>query len=445
MDILIMIAQLILSLSILVILHELGHFIPAKLFGTRVEKFYLFFNPWFSLFKKKIGDTEYGIGWLPLGGYVKISGMVDESMDKSFVNNTPEPYEFRSKPAWQRLIIMVGGVTVNFLLGFFIFAMLLFVYGEKYIPNSEVKYGISASPLAEQAGFMDGDIILEYNGKKFEKFAPNLLIKDILLEGVRDIKILREDQELTLTISDQAAANINSNQQEALRMIGPRIPTVIAKIAPDYPAAQSGLQEEDRIINVNGISTPFYDQMYDVLQTVKGQNVAIAVTRNGQDTLIQNVGVTTEGQLRISPYGHDKYFNIARDDYSLADAFPAGFHRGINFLGDQLNAFGKMFKGEIKASESLGGFASITKLFPTTWDWESFWRITAILSLILGFMNILPIPALDGGYIMFLIWEVITGKKVSDRVMEVATTIGIILLFTLLIYANGLDVFRAFK
>jgi len=445
MEILTMIAQLILSLSILVILHELGHFIPAKLFGTRVEKFYLFFNPWFSLWKKKIGGTEYGLGWLPLGGYVKIAGMVDESMDKEFMNRKPEPWEFRSKPAWQRLIIMIGGVTVNFVLGFLIFSFLLARYGEAYLPSSELKYGIAVNPLGERIGFKDGDHIVSLDGKPFKKFEPGLVIKDIMLANLRDIKVLRDGMETDIHISQQAVSDISAHQKEAVEFATVRMPVVVGELQKGSAAEASGMKPDDKIIGINNNKVLYFDQLSSKLDSLKGTAITVNVERGGQPLALENVAVSADGKLGFTPYGPAKFFNFSRKNYSLAEALPAGVGKGVNFLGDQLKGFGQMFSGKIKASESLGGFASITKLFPRQWDWERFWYITAILSIILGFMNLLPIPALDGGYIMFLIWEIITGRKVSEKVMEVATTIGIVLLLILMVYANGLDILRALK
>lgn len=440
-----MIAQLILSLSILVILHELGHFIPAKLFGTRVEKFYLFFDPWFSLFKVKRGDTEYGIGWLPLGGYVKIAGMVDESMDKEFKNRPPQPWEFRSKKAWQRLIIMVGGVTVNFLLGFFIFGMMLFVYGEKKMPAQDMKYGVATTKLSRDAGFMDGDKILALSGRPYTYFNGATIAKEIMLDDLRDIKVDRGGKEIDFKISEAAASSITSNQKEAMEMLTARIPTIVASVDPTYPAGKAGLKENDQIVKVNDQDVQYYNVLAAKLVDMPNQVITLGIIRDGNPMDLTNIKLTDKGKLGFNPFGPEKYYTLVEQEYSFFQAIPAGVNKGVNFLSDQISAFGQMFTGDIKASESLGGFASITKLFPTTWDWEQFWRITGILSLILAFMNLLPIPALDGGYIMFLLWEVITGKKVNDKVMEVATTAGMILLLGLLLYANGLDIFRALK
>lgn len=445
MDILIMIAQLVLSLSILVILHELGHFIPAKLFKTRVEKFYLFFDPWFSLFKFKKGDTEYGVGWLPLGGYVKIAGMVDESMDKEFMKRPPEPWEFRSKKAWQRLIIMIGGVTVNFILGFLIFGLILFFYGEQKLPVSEMKYGIATTQLAKDLGLQDGDKILKIGNKEFKYFNPGELAKDILLDNATTLEVKRNDMVFTLNVPDSAIQKIQANQKEAVGMIAPRMPVIVHELVPGSGGEKAGLQTKDRIISVNNVSTHFFHEMTKELQENKGKKVNVGVVRGGNTVMLEQVQLSDKGLIGFSPEPLSHFYKLDTIKYSLAKALPAGVSNGYDFLATQIAAFGQMFSGKIKASESLGGFASITKLFPTEWDSQKFWNITAILSLILGFMNLLPIPALDGGYIMFLLWEVITGRKVNDKVMEIATTVGMILLIGLLLYANGLDVIRALK
>ncbi len=445
MDIVTMIAQFVLSISILVILHEFGHFLPARLFGTRVEKFYLFFNPWFSLYKKKIGETEYGIGWLPLGGYVKIAGMVDESMDKEFMNQEPQPWEFRSKPAWQRLIIMIGGVTVNFLLGFLIFGLILAYYGESYLPNSEVKDGMAVTEFGEAMGFRDGDKVISLDGRPFNRFEPAVIVKEIMLDGLRDVKVMRDGQETNIHISQKSVSAIAANQREAATFAIPRIPVVVGEVVKGSAAEKVGLKAEDKIIKVGNTPVQFLDELKKSLSAEKGKSVDLAVLRGADTVILAQAAVSDKGTLGFAPYPPEKYFKVGTQDYTLLQALPAGVGKGINFLSDQLKGFGQMFSGEIKASESLGGFASITKLFPGQWDWEQFWRVTAILSIILGFMNLLPIPALDGGYIMFLLWEVITGRKVSEKVMEVATTIGIVFLLGLMVYANGLDIFRALK
>lgn len=442
MEYTVMIAQFILSLSILIILHELGHFIPAKLFKTRVEKFYLFFDPWFSIFKKKINGTEYGIGWLPLGGYVKISGMIDESMDKEQMKLPPQPWEFRSKPAWQRLVIMLGGVTVNFILGFLLFGMILFKWGEEFIPAKNLTYGISVSPLGVELGLQNGDKIISVGNTPFEKFNPAIITKEIVLNNARTIKVQREGQIVDIPVNPRFTQELSSSKNKSVILFAPRLPFKAFEIVKKSPAMEAGVLKDDQLIGMNGEPMTYFDQFEGKLKNLKKKPVQLTLLRNNTDTVQLTMTTTDEGKLGIYPYAANHYFKIERKDYSFAEAIPAGVSKGWNFLGDQIKAFKEMFRGNIEAKDSLGGFASITSLFPTTWDWEQFWHITAILSLILGFMNLLPIPALDGGHVMFLLFEVVTGRKLSDKFMEIATTVGFVLIISLVLYANGLDVFR---
>ena len=438
-----MIGQLILSLSLLIILHEMGHFFPAKWFGTRVEKFYLFFDPGFSLFKYTKGETEYGIGWLPLGGYVKISGMVDESFDTEQLAQEPQPYEFRSKPAWQRLIIMLGGVTVNFLLGFIIFAAVLFTWGEQYLPTENVKYGIYADSLGKEMGLLDGDQILAIGELPFKKFNDRLVVKEIIINNASTLKVEREGRDITIPIDEKFVGILSSTDNKNKALFYPRVPIVIGKLKKDGPAELAGVQVDDRIIGLNGTPIPFYSDYVKVIKEYKNQPIVLDIMRD-KDSVQVTVNVTAEGIVGFYPQGPDYFFDMKRESYTLAQAIPAGFSKGMGFLNDQLKAFGQMFRGKIKASESLGGFGTITSLFPTTWIWEDFWRITAILSLILAFMNLLPIPALDGGHVMFLLYEVVTGKKPSDKFMEYATMVGFVIVISLVLFANGLDIYRYF-
>lgn len=444
MEILVIAGQLLLSLSILVVLHELGHFIPAKLFKTRVEKFYLFFDPWFSLFKVKKGDTEYGVGWLPLGGYVKISGMIDESMDTEQMKKEPQPWEFRSKPAWQRLIIMIGGVVVNFLLGIFIFAMILWSFGEKYLPNENAVYGIQVDSLGQAMGFRNGDKILEVEGAVFKKFEPNLIKKDIVVNNVQTIKVNRNGEEVDIRINPEVISVLSSYENKDLSVIGLRFPFVIGKIVEGGPAEKAGLKIGDRLIGINGQETIHYTEFMETLVRYPNQDVVLTVERDGVPVQV-HVTTNEEGKIAVGNFAPTEFMQMEREEYSLLASFPAGAAKSYNFLSDQIKAFGKMFSGQIKASESLGGFVSMSKLFPYPFDWESFWRITAILSLILGFMNLLPIPALDGGHVLFLLYEVITGRKPSDKFMEIATMAGFFFILVLLLYANGLDLMRLWK
>lgn len=439
-----MIGQLILSLSILIILHETGHFLPAKAFDTRVEKFYLFFDPWFSLFKKKVGDTEYGIGWLPLGGYVKIAGMVDESFDTEQLKQPPQPWEFRSKPAWQRLIIMLGGVTVNFILGFLIFAMVLFAWGEEYMPAKNAVYGIHVDSIGLHMGLQNGDRIVKVGEAPFEKFSDRTVVRAIVIDNIKTLTIDRDGQEITLQVDPSLIKELSSYKNKNNRLFTERVPFVVGDIVKKSPADESDLAKGDSVVGINGDSMVFFDQFQSRLRASPNQTVELQVIREGAP---KNIAVTTtgEGTIGVRPYPPAYYFKTERQEYGFFESIPAGTVKGIQFLSDQIKAFGHILSGRIAASESLGGFASIGSMFGTVWEWERFWTMTAILSLILAFMNLLPIPALDGGHVLFLIWEVITGRKPSDKFMEYATMVGFILIIALMLYANGLDIVRGCK
>lgn len=444
MDTFVMISQFLLSLSLLIVLHEMGHFFPARWFKTRVDKFYLFFDapPFNSLFKIKKGETEYGIGWLPLGGYVKIAGMVDESMDTEALKEEPKPWEFRSKPAWQRLIIMIGGVTVNFLLGFFIFAMILWHYGKSYIPAPELnRDGIAFDSLLIRQGFQTGDNIVKVGDKPFDRFDPGMFVEQIVLNNTRQITVLRGGQEKVLTLSDDIAKQITESATSKAGLMAPRVPFNIGEVNKKSPADNAGFLKNDQIIGFNEQPTPFYDQFITQAQANKGQTVRLRVLR-GADTLTKQITLTKEGLMGVRAMALSNYFKMERQQYTLAQALPAGFQMGVDFLNTQLNAFGQMFKGKIAVKDNLGSFISIGKLFGG--GWEQFWIITASLSIILAFMNLLPIPALDGGYVLFLLWEVITRRRVSDAFMEKAVTAGFFLLMGFMVYALGLDVWRNF-
>jgi regulator of sigma E protease len=443
MGVVTMIAQLILSLSILVVLHEMGHFLPAKWFKTRVEKFYLFFDPKFSLYKKKIGETEYGIGWLPLGGYVKIAGMVDESMDLEQLKEPPKPWEFRSKPAWQRLIIMLGGVTVNFLLGFFIFGMMLFAYGKEYLVNDKMEYGIFADSLGTQLGLKDGDKIVSVGGVEMKEFSPATLRREIVLNNAKIISVERGGGHVDLDVDPKYIQVLSSNFYKDYSVIGPRIPFVVADVTANSNAAKAGLMAGDSIVGVDGKALSFQHEVVKALSESKGKTIDLAFVRSGTEQH-SSVVVDEKGRIGISLIGAHECHWTAREVYSLAQALPAGVTEGLAFMGDWFEGIGQLFRGNVKAKDSLGGFISITKLFSTSWDWESFWRITGILSFILAIMNLLPIPALDGGHVMFLVWEVVTGKKPGDKFMEYATYVGFAIVLGLLVFANGLDIMRLF-
>ena len=438
-----MIVQFLLSLSLLIILHECGHFFPARWFKTRVEKFYLFFDYPSKLISKKIGDTEYGIGMLPLGGYVKISGMVDESLDTEQMKLPPQPWEFRSKKAWQRLIIMLGGVTVNFLLGFFIFGMLLWHYGEEYVPNANAKYGIYADSLGQKFGLMTGDKIKTVGTKPLERFNDREVLKEIVFNGARTITVDRKGEEKTITLPEDATSQLTKFENKDKSLFTLPVPFVVDSVLKDKPAEKAGLKKGDAIVSVNDILTPFYNDFTQLSPRYAGKPVVWKVKR-GNDTISMNAQSNEkDGKYGIIANADLKqFYTTEKQTYSLAQAIPMGFNKGMDFLVNQVKAFGKMFRGEINPKESVGGFKSIAKMFGTNWDWERFWIMTASLSLILAFMNLLPIPALDGGYVMFLLWEIITGRKVSDHVMERFVTIGFFFMLGLIVVVNLWDIIR---
>jgi regulator of sigma E protease len=443
MGVLTMIAQLILSLSILVVLHEMGHFVPAKWFKTKVEKFYLFFDVKFALVKKKIGETEYGIGWLPLGGYVKIAGMVDESMDTEQMKLPPQPWEFRSKPAWQRLIIMLGGVTVNFILGFLIFGFMLWGYGKEYVENDKLEYGIYVDSLGTELGLKDGDKIVSIGGKEIKEFTPSVLRKEIVLNNAKQIIVTRDSHQVKVTVESEFVQVLSSNDYKDYDVIGPRIPFVVLKVTDGSNADKAGLKADDEIVYVNNAPAKYQHEVAKALRKAKGETIRLGYTRGGQpfETPVQ---VDEKGKIGIGLKTASEFGWTSRKEYTLAQAIPGGFTEGVAFMGDWFKGIAQLFRGNVKAKDSLGGFITITKLFSTTWDWESFWRITGILSFILAIMNLLPIPALDGGHVMFLLYEVITGRKPSDKFMEYATYVGFAMVLGLLILANGLDIMRLF-
>lgn len=431
--------QLILSLSILVVLHEFGHYLPAKWFKTRVEKFYLFFDPYFSLFKKKIGETEWGIGWIPFGGYVKIAGMIDESMDKEQMKQPPQPWEFRSKPAWQRLIIMIGGVTVNFVLGVLIFAMMMFVWGESYIKTEDAKYGMVADSLGMVLGLQDGDKVLSVGGVPMPKFNAGLVSNEIVINQAKELEIERNGQKMMLTVPTGFVSELTKYENRGKSLYHPRVKLEVKKVVEDGPAAKAGIQEITQVISVNDIPTMYQHEFAKVLQNNKGKTANLTYV-SGQDTLTKSVAISDQGKLGLEL----EVLNISTQQYGLFESLPKGWNMAVNFLGSQLKAFGQIFTGKIKAKDSLGSVFSIATMFDTGWDWRVFWNITASLSILLAFMNMLPIPALDGGYVIFLLYEMITGKVPSDRFMEVVNYAGFIILMGLMVFAIGLDVSRWF-
>lgn len=441
MEILIKILQLLLSLSILVIVHEFGHFMAARIFKTRVEKFYLFFNPWFSLFKYKVKDTEYGLGWLPLGGYVKIAGMMDESMDKEQMAQPPQPFEFRSKPAWQRLIIMLGGVTMNVVLAFVIYIGMLSVFGEEYLPTSEAnKYGIVADSLAQDFGLRDGDKILSIDGHVVEDFQKIPLT--MILEEARTVQIMRDGQQMDVTLPEGAIGKLVKYKSPFFLSV--RFPFVVESFAEQSAGKDAGLMAGDTILGVNGELLFYFTEIRDVIKNKQGEEITLNVKR-GNDTLNMAMPVSAEGKIGVWPRQQlNDFFTLNEKRYSLVEAVPAGMVKTIDGIGGYLKQLKLLFSPEVKAYESVGGFITIGSIFPAEWHWESFWRLTAFLSIMLAVLNLLPIPALDGGHVMFLAYEIVTRRKPSDKFMEYAQIAGMVILFSLLIFANGNDVIKLF-
>ena len=434
---LVQVAQFILSLSILIVLHELGHFIPARIFKTRVEKFYLFFDPYFSLFKIKKGDTEYGIGWLPLGGYVKISGMIDESMDKEQMKLPPQDWEFRSKPAWQRLIIMVGGVTVNVILGILIYAMVLFAWGEEYLPTQNAKYGIACDSLALKMGLKDGDKVLAVENKPVESFGR--IIGEVVLGQVKTIQVERDGQKMDINVSDDNISEMVKNSKTPF--ISPRVPCVVDSIEPGFAAEKRGFKKGDQIISINNKSTPFFNDVTTILQANPYTVANIEVLR-GNDTMLIRTPVNGEGTIGFITAPINNFLTLDTINYSFFEAFPAGIAKAKKTFVDYIKQFSVIFTVK-DAHKQLGGFGTIASAYSKEWDWENFWGFTAFLSIALAIMNILPIPALDGGHVMFLLYEVITRRKPNEKFMEYAQYAGMFLLLALLLYANGNDIARA--
>jgi len=442
MTILIKILQFLLSLSIIVIIHEFGHFIFAKLFKTRVEKFYLFFDAWFSLFKRKIGETEYGIGWIPLGGYVKISGMIDESMDKEQMKQPPQPHEFRSKTSGQRLLIMTAGVIFNFISALIIYVCVLYVWGETYLPTSAVKYGIVTDSAGYQIGLRNGDKIISIDNQKIEDF--NEITSDIILNDRKTIQIDRNGAMLNIPIPEDFIAKMLKGKGK----IEPRTPFrpyVISAFVKESPGRAAGLLEGDELTGIDGNNFEWFDEFQKYLSDNRSTQVVVNVLRNGEQVDIPVVP-TVDGLLGIgSSRTLDQIFELKTINYGFLASIPAGISKGFKTIGDYLKQFKVIFSPGTRAYESLGGFITIGSIFPGVWDWQSFWNLTALLSIILAVMNILPIPALDGGHVMFLLYEVITGRKPSDKFLEYAQITGMVILFALLIFANGNDILRLIR
>jgi regulator of sigma E protease len=425
--------QLLMSLSLLIILHELGHFIPARLFNTRVEKFFLFFDVKFALIKKKIGETTYGIGWLPLGGYVKISGMIDESMDKEQLQQPPQPWEFRSKPAWQRLIIMLGGVTVNLILGFLIYMMILFVWGKNTLNASQLPNGLEPSPIAQALGFELGDQILEVDGRPLDNVLE--INKHLFLRGVETVAVQHQNGAIEqLSIPENFGKQMFESGE--LLPFTPVVPNILDSIIPNSPAAKAGLLPDDKIVEINGNSTPnwtvFKNQMTD-----ESRLITLVIERDGRRDSLE-IATAADGTLGVYP--KSSLIRFQTEKLSLSQSISEGFSYGYWTLYDYVAQFQYLFTQ--KGASQLGGFGAIGNMFPSSWNWKGFWASTALISIILAFMNILPIPALDGGHVMFLIYEMITGRKPNDQFLEYAQMFGFFLLLSLVLYANGNDLYR---
>lgn len=441
------VAQLLLSLSILVILHEFGHYITAKWFKCRVEKFYLFFDPWFSIVKKKVGDTVYGIGWLPLGGYVKIAGMVDESMDKEQLKQPPQPWEFRSKPAWQRLIIMLGGVTVNVILAFIIYAGILMVWGEDKMPNQSVKNGVWVTDsLMYDIGLRDGDKIIAVNNDTIHYFED--IPKKILFSGGGKINIVRNAKDTTIEIPRSLIGQLVEKKKSKGRLFYPRIPAIMGDFSADDTsyAKKAGLQYWDKIIKVDSTDITYLDEAAAYFGTKKGQKVLLTVDRKGSQVTLP-VQLDEDGKMNPTILSNGQFdslgvLKIEHTDYGFFAAFPAGFNLAVTSLKDYIDQFKLILSPSTGAYKAVGGFKAMGSVFSgNEWDWRHFWNITAFFSIILAFMNLLPIPALDGGHVMFTLGEMITGRKPSEKFLEYAQIVGFVILIALMLYANGNDWF----
>jgi regulator of sigma E protease len=444
MEFVIKISQFLMSLSLLIILHELGHFIPAKIFKTRVEKFYLFFDVKFSLFKKKIGDTVYGIGWLPLGGYVKISGMIDESMDTEQLAQEPQPWEFRSKPTWQRLIIMLGGVTVNFLLAVFIYIGMSYFYGDKFLPVQNIKDGLLIeNTVANKAGLLTGDNVIAVDGEKIENFSQ---IAEKVLFGNK-ITIVRDGEQSTITFPEDFLSQLIDSKEKGL--IDLRMPFAVVQVPDSSFNKNSGIRKGDVIVGLNDFETKYADQVKLGLEKFKGQDVIAKVLREGKETTVP-LKISDEGKLSLVYSGVTEdnleklgYYKFETKKYGFFESFPVGIKKTGDKISSYITQFKAIFTPSTGAYKGVGGFKAIYDIFPSFWSWQVFWSITAFLSIMLGVLNLLPIPALDGGHVMFLLYEMISGRKPGDKFMEYAQMVGFFILIALVLFANGNDIYKA--
>lgn len=441
MEILIKASQFILSLSLLIVLHELGHFIPAKLFKTRVEKFYLFFDYKFSIFKKKIGDTVYGIGWIPLGGYVKISGMIDESMDTEQMSQEPQPWEFRSKPSWQRLIIMLGGVTVNFILAAVIYIFMAFSYGDSDVDVQSITDGYWISnPLFTELGFRTGDNITAINEHEIVKFSD---LRKHLLEA-QLVSFERDGKPMTIEFPEDFLGQLSSSNNRTFFEL--RQPFIVGKVLETSPNSNQDLQQGDLLTSLDNKSLKYYDEFAVLASDSKGKTLSATILRDGK-TLEKTLRIDDNGKFGISFSSSVietmGYYKIIENKYTFGESVGVGFNRFTSQMSSYWGQLKLIFSPSTGAYKGVGGFKAIFDIFPATWSWEAFWGITAFLSIMLGVLNLLPIPALDGGHVMFLLYEMVSGRKPSDKFMEYAQTAGFFLLISLVLFANGNDIFKA--
>ncbi len=453
MGILSIIAQLFLALTILITLHEAGHFFAARAFGNRVHKFYLFFDflfPFpdkmnFALWKKKIGDTEYGIGWFPMGGYVAIAGMEDETQDAPDPDAPIQDWDYRARKKWQKLIIMLGGVIVNFILGFLIYSMVLWVWGTDKLPMTEIQEnGIAVDELGKELGLKDGDYILKVGDRPLQYLNGGIIRQELGLNEQETFTVIRDGQEKTFTVPKEAKDKVMTYAYRKAVLVEPRVPYVIGEITEGSAAEKAGLKENDNIVSIDGKPVNFKDEFFEEFKSVKDTAYTVGYIRDKDSTVLTTkLELGKNGKMGIRSKSQSYFFDLEHKDYGFIESFPAGFSEGADFIVTQFVAFGQMFKGNIKVTESLGGFGAIGGLFDPSWNWKRFWQITGMLSLILAIMNLLPIPMLDGGYVLFLLFEMITGKEIPEKVMNVLLNIGLIMVLFLMVFANGMDIWRA--
>ena len=445
MDILIKVLQFFMSLTLLVAVHEFGHFIVARIFKIRVEKFYIFFDWGFSLWKKKFGETEYGLGWLPLGGYCKIAGMVDESMDKEQLASEPQPWEYRAKPAWQRFFVLVAGVTMNVVLAFFIYCGISFAYGSKYPSNEDLVYGYEFSQSAEQLGFQDGDRIISIDGEKIVNMGE-IYEKILFIDDNCEVVVIRDGAEHKFTIDSELHNNIRKSDKafKEGKFYAPLHPFVIDSIASES-ALQAGLKQGDRIIGVGDKAIPHFGNYAEQLALLKGSNAELKVVR-GADTIALSVPVNAEGKLGVlaKEFTLTDLTSIHSKEYGFFESFAAGARLTASRINSYWTQLVNIVKPDSELYKEVGGFIAIGNIFPAEWDWYQFWSMTAFLSIILAVMNIIPIPGLDGGHMLFTLWEMITRRKVSEKFLTIAQYIGMALILGLVLFANGNDIYKLF-